>query len=311
MNQLTAGAKTIVNTCMRIKKGEEVLIITDEERHDITKAVSEVAKKKGAKVTQIVLYDEIRPVTAVNKVTEAALKKADVVLTIMDGIPHETPFRLAAIDHAVKGRARLGHMPGVERRMLIDGGLRADYNKVKKTADGLLKKLNGKKKLHVTAPGGTDLHIKLGSRKWHEDSGLYHKPGVWGNLPGGEIFIAPLENGVDGVLVVDGSTGFFGLPTHPITIQIQKGKIKAIACKDKAMQKRLADLIFKESDANACTVGELGIGTNNFAKLTGNLLEDEKVFGTAHIAFGDNQNMGGRNKSKIHIDMIFKKPEFE
>lgn len=311
MNELTAGAKAIVNTCMKVKKGEEVLIITDEERLEISKAVAGAAKEKKANVTQIVLTNEIRPVTSVNGAIAAALKKADVVLTIMDGIAEETPFRLQVIDFAIKHKTRLGHMPGVESRMLISGGLRADYNEVKRISGGLLAKMKNRKRLHVTAPGGTDLRIKLGNRKWIEDSGLYHKPGVWGNLPAGEIFIAPLENGVDGTLVVDGSTGFFGLPKHPIRIRIEKGRMKEIRCKDKAMQRRIRNLIFKESDANAQTVAELGIGTNTSAKLTGNLLEDEKVYGTAHIAFGDNQNMGGKNRSKIHIDMIFKNPKFE
>jgi leucyl aminopeptidase (aminopeptidase T) len=296
---------------MKIKDGEEVLIITDEERLGISKAVSEVAKKNGAKVSLIILTNEIRPVKELNAATAFAIKKADVVLTIMDGIAEETPFRLQVIDLAVKNKARLGHMPGVEERMLVEGGLRADYNQVKKISDSMLAKMKGKKELHVTAPGGTDLHINLGNRKWIEDSGLYHKKGVWGNLPAGEVFIAPLEDGVDGVLVVDGSTGFFGMPKHPIRIRIDKGRMKEIKCKDKQTENRIRNLIFKESDSNAQFVAELGIGTNNFAKLTGNLLEDEKVYGTAHIAFGDNQNMGGKNKSKIHIDMIFKKPKFE
>jgi len=311
MSNLTAGARTIVGTCMKIRKAEEVLIITDEGRLDIAGAVAKEAHRKGAKVSQIVLTENMRPVTTVDTLTAAALKKADVVLTIMDGIPKETPFRLSVMDLAKKSGARLGHMPGVEKRMLVNGGLRADYNKVKRTATSLLKKLEGKKELHVTAPGGTDLRIRLGNRKWSEDSGLYHKPGTHGNLPAGEIFISPLENGVDGTLVVDGSTGFFGMPKHPIWIRVERGKIKEIKCKDKRMQRRIADLIFKESDANAKTVAELGIGTNNFARITGNLLEDEKVYGTAHVAFGDNMNMGGKNSSKIHIDLIFKNPKFE
>lgn len=309
MNELNAGAKTILNTCMNLKKNEELLIITDEARLEIAKAISKVAYEKKAKVSVIVLTDDTRPVMSINKILSAALKNADVVLTVFEGIPEETTFRISVIDLAMKNKARLGHMPGVDKRMLIDGGLIADYNDVKRTSNSLLKKLKNRTELKITSPGGTDLHIKLGKRKWGEDTGLFHKPGVWGNLPGGEIFIAPLENGVNGRLVVDGSIGFFGMPKHPVDIQIEKGHIKSITCDDKEIEDALVDLIFKKSDYNAQIVGELGIGTNKFARLTGNLLEDEKVFDTAHIAFGDNINMGGKNKSKMHIDMIFKKPE--
>ncbi len=310
MNELSHGANTIVKTCMNIQKDEELLIITDEARLDISKAIAEVAYNNRIKVTQIVIPDEIRPVLAVNNVLSHALKQADVVLTVMDGIPEETPFRLDIMGLAKKYKARLGHMPGVDRRMLLDGALRADYNEVKKTSEELLKKFEGKKEIRITSPGGTNLHIKLGKRKWKEDIGLYHEPGSQGNLPAGEIFIAPLENGVNGRLVVDGSIGFFGLPKQPIDILIEKGRIKTINSEDKEIEKKLFEKIFVSSDNNARIVGELGIGTNNYAKLTGNLLEDEKVLGTAHLAFGDNINMGGKNKSKIHIDMIFKEPNF-
>lgn len=310
MNELVQGAKTIVKTCMNIQQNEELLIITDEDRLDISKAISNVAYNNNIKVTQIVIPDEIRPVLGVNNVISHALKHADVILTVMDAIPEETPFRIEIMGLAKKHNKRLGHMPGVERRMFLDGALQADYNEVKKTSEDLLKKFDTKKEIRITSPGGTDLHIKLGKRKWRKDIGLYHKPGAQGNLPAGEIFIAPLENGVNGRLVVDGSIGFFGLPKEPIDILIEKGKIKTITCEDKDIEKKLFEKIFVGSDDNARIVGELGIGTNNYAKLTGNLLEDEKVFGTAHLAFGDNINMGGKNKSKIHIDMIFKEPEF-
>lgn len=310
MNQLIQGAKTIVNTCMNIQKDEELLIITDEPRLDISRAISEVAYNNGIKVTQIVISDEIRPVLKISDVIFYSIKHADVILTPMEGIPEETAFRISIMETAKKFNRRLGHMPGVEQRMLYDGALRADYNVVKKTSEELLKQFEGKKEIKITSPGGTNLHIKLGKRKWRKDIGLYHEPGSQGNLPAGEIFIAPLENGVNGRLVVDGSIGFFGLPKEPIDIVIEKGKIKTITCEDKDIEKKLSEKIFVSSDDNAQIVGELGIGTNNYARLTGNLLEDEKVYGTAHIAFGDNIGMGGKNKCKNHIDMIFKDPEF-
>ena len=55
-------------------------------------------------------------------------------------------------------------------------------------------------------------------------------------------------------------------------------------------------------------MGELGIGTNPIARLIGNILEDEKVFGTVHIAFGSNATFGGLTQAGIHIDGIILKP---
>lgn len=310
MNQLKAGANIVVKTCMNLQKNEELLIITDEGRFEISKAISEAAAEIGANVTQIILTEKIRPVLMMNQVISGALKSSDVVLTPFESKPEETRFRLDIIEIATKNGARLGHMPGVDRSMLIEGALTADYHEVMLLSENLLEKFDKKNQLHITSPGGTDLTIKLEDRKWKKDVGLYHNPGEWGNLPAGEIFIAPLENGVNGKLVVDGSIGFFGVPKHTIEIEIVHGELEEILTKDVKIKEKLEKLIFNENDKNAKFVGELGIGTNKSARITGNLLEDEKVYGTAHLAFGDNIGMGGKNNSNIHIDMIFMNPEF-
>jgi len=55
-------------------------------------------------------------------------------------------------------------------------------------------------------------------------------------------------------------------------------------------------------------IAELGIGTNDQAKITGLILEDEKVMGTVHIALGDNMSMGGTVSVQSHLDGLIKKP---
>jgi leucyl aminopeptidase (aminopeptidase T) len=59
---------------------------------------------------------------------------------------------------------------------------------------------------------------------------------------------------------------------------------------------------------DARTVAEFGIGTNDKATLTGVILEDEKVMGTIHIAFGDNKSMGGSVRVASHLDGLVKRP---
>jgi leucyl aminopeptidase (aminopeptidase T) len=69
--------------------------------------------------------------------------------------------------------------------------------------------------------------------------------------------------------------------------------------------KRLLQLL---GDGNGSIIAEFGIGTNKKARLTGNVLEDEKVFGTVHIAFGSNKSFGGTNEAGVHIDCVIKDP---
>ena len=66
-------------------------------------------------------------------------------------------------------------------------------------------------------------------------------------------------------------------------------------------------------DEDSMVIGELGIGVNPGAVITGNMLEDEKTLGTAHLAFGNNEDFpgGGKNKSSIHRDYLFYRPTIE
>jgi len=119
-----------------------------------------------------------------------------------------------------------------------------------------------------------------------------------------------VENQAEGVLVVDGSIGDVGNVTAPLTITVKAGKITDLECRDANLKQRIEELI--SVDEEASTIGELGIGLNPGAKLSGNLLEDEKAYNTAHIAFGNNMDMpGGRNRSKTHRDFLFYKPTFD
>ena len=72
--------------------------------------------------------------------------------------------------------------------------------------------------------------------------------------------------------------------------------------------KELKQTLDNINNKNAFNIAELGIGTNPKAIITGNILEDEKVLGTAHIAFGKNSSFGGKVDVPIHIDGVFNKP---
>jgi len=90
-------------------------------------------------------------------------------------------------------------------------------------------------------------------------------------------------------------------------ISIKNGKIEKLESEDQNLVQKVKELT--NVDAEASVIREMGIGLNEGAKLTGNLLEDEKVFNTAHVAFGNNEEMaGGKNRSKTHRDFLFYQP---
>ena len=159
--------------------------------------------------------------------------------------------------------------------------------------------------MRVTTPGGTDCTFDVTGREWKLDDGVLDQPGAFGNLPAGEVFVAPLATGADGVCVIDRSIalGGEGLVDEPIRLTFGQGRIVAIEGGRSAEATRAA---IAEAGAGADVVAELGIGTNERARMTGSVITDEKVLGTAHVAFGDNASAsyGGDNRAAIHVDGV-------
>jgi leucyl aminopeptidase (aminopeptidase T) len=199
----------------------------------------------------------------------------------------------------------MAHCPGITEAMMTDGPLNVDYKKMREMAKKITKQLDNAESIHITTPAGTDIVLGVKGRAFGAEMEV--KPGMVSNLPCGEIYCAPEETKANGVLVIDGTVGNFGLPPTPLTIRVENGCVERFESKDQDLVKEAQDMT--NADKGARVIGELGIGINPAAKLVGNMLEDEKAFGTAHIAFGNNQDFpGGQNKSKTHVDFLFLKP---
>jgi leucyl aminopeptidase (aminopeptidase T) len=108
------------------------------------------------------------------------------------------------------------------------------------------------------------------------------------------------------VLVVDGSIGAVGTVVAPVRLELRGGRIASIACDDTKLLDEVRRLT--SIDDQASVIGELGIGINPQARIVGRMLEDEKAFRTAHVAFGNNDDFGGRNGSSTHLDFLFHRP---
>jgi leucyl aminopeptidase (aminopeptidase T) len=151
---------------------------------------------------------------------------------------------------------------------------------------------------------GRELRFSIAGRKGIPSTGIYREPGQSGNLPSGEAYIAPVEGTAEGKLWVDGSMVGIGLLREPLEITISAGKLnraEGIHAKDFLTSLGASEL--------ARNVAEFGIGTNRKARLTGIILEDEKIYGTVHVAFGDNSTFGGSVQAGIHLDGVILKPD--
>jgi len=228
------------------------------------------------------------------------MKKFDVVLCPTAKSLTHTDARRSA---SAKG-VRVATFPGITKEVMIRG-MNADYKKIAALTLKLKKRLEKTKIVHVTTAKGTDITMPIANRKIIPSKGLFHKKGEGGNLPTGEAFVAPIEGKTEGVFVADGSFAGVGILKNVIKVKVEKGLATEISGGKEA--EKLWKMISKFGDKGR-NIAEFGIGTNDKAKLSGMLLEDEKVLGTVHIALGDNKTMGGKVHVPLHLDGVIKQP---
>ena len=298
MDGLSRGARIAVKTCMGVKRGEKVLVVTDPPKLKIADALVEVARELGAKTTLMCMPVGKRHGEEPPEIVEQAMCAADVVLAPTTCSLTHTQARL----HASSAGARIATMPMITENMMSRGAMLADYRKVSRLTRKVAYLLSRASEVEVTALAGTDLRFGLKGRRAHLDTGIFHRPGDFGNLPAGEAFIAPIEGTAEGRVAVDGS--MVDTLHGRIEILIEKGIARKISG---GLAQELTKML-REAGPKARNLAEFGVGTNPKARLIGNVLEDEKVLGTCHIALGDNSTFGGRVRAGIHVDGIFLKP---
>ena len=304
-NEMVEGAKNALITVLSLKKGEDMLIIIDDSKADIGRAFEEGGKCLGATTRMYSLSKHERPIMEVPSDLSPLLKNRHVIINTFSSDSQETPFRVKLLYEEIQYKARVGHAPGITTSMMREGPMKVNYSEIVKSADCLMDRFKGVKSVHITAPAGTDITLELNNRGWQTD--LRIGEGDFGNLPAGEVWCAPVEDGANGKLVIDGSIGDLGQVSCPLTMIVENGRLIGLECDDKELIRQVNEL--SDIDDEARIIGELGIGLNPGARIVGIMLEDEKAGETAHIAFGNNIDMdGGRNDSKTHRDYLFYKP---
>ena len=301
LTKLDTASIIAISDCMGAKKNERVLVITDENKREIGYSLFENAKRLGHQSLLVEMKaGKINGEEPLESVAEL-MKKFDVVFVpTTKSITHTDARRNAS----AKG-VRVATFPGITKEIMIRG-MNADYNAISKRSIKLKKILEKGKQIKVTAPAGTDITFDIAGRTAIASKGLFQKKGESGNLPTGETFLAPVEGTANGVFVADGSFAGLGLMKNTkIKVEVKNGFATKITG-GKPAQKLNAML--DEVGRRARNIAEFGIGTNDSAKLSGVLLEDEKVMGTVHIALGNNVTMGGTFNVPIHVDGVIKKP---
>ena len=299
---LDRAVKTVVRQCMGIQPGEDVLVVCNPVTEEIGALMRIEAQGEGADATLAVISERESAAAEPPRPVAAAMAAADVVLApTIQSLSH-TAARKAASEAGV----RIGTLPGVTEEML-SRLMTGDLEEIRRRGWAVVTALNRASEVRITCAHGSDLRIGLEGRMGIVDAGELGNRGAFGNLPCGEGFIAPVEGTTEGTLVVDGSIAGVGLLETPVELTVREGHLADATGPEGG---KLMELLTVHGP-DGTNVAELGIGTNEEAILTGNILEDEKIFGTCHVAFGASAAIGGTVQVPVHLDCVVLEPTVE
>jgi len=297
---LMQGAQKAVKKCMGIKAGEVCLVVTDDKLSSLAGYFAQASRELRAETLMITMAPRSIHGEEPPAPIGGALLCTNCAFLITTASMTHTKARGLATEAGV----RIASMPGLTAEM-IRGPLNADYEDIVHLSEGLADILSQATQATLISEKGTHLTFDISGRQAIADSGMLQQPGKWGNLPAGESYIAPVEGKASGTLVIDGMMAGIGILKEPIMAIVREGRFVKISGGEEAIKLKN---ILSEADENAGSIAELGVGTNRQAELMGAILVDEKVFGTVHVAIGNNAFMGGAQHSKIHLDGVVLKP---
>ena len=327
LDQNIATFWAVLKTCIKIKKDEKILIITDygNTNHNLSyllaKGYQKALEKKGFMV-EFLVQDIKKGFMHVDSHVRQALdllpENNVIIVSVSNKLGRfgeRRSFRQFAREKGHRFLSASGLKDARNSQFpLFMEAMRINYHRMQKRGKAIKKLWDKGKELRITSELGTDLKVDITEMEAISNAGEYDSVGKGGNLPAGEVYLAPRGmKGVSGKVVLDGSIRHESgskLLSSPLTMYIESGAIVKMEGEDAALMEET----FATFEARAKfpervrLIGEIGFGINSGAVLMGLALMDEKVAGTAHIGIGSNAWFGGAIKTIFHGDQTFKNP---
>jgi leucyl aminopeptidase (aminopeptidase T) len=300
VSDLDRAVETVVHRCLGIQPGEQVLVVTDTVKRSVGEALRDGAAAAGAEAVLMVMDPREVDGQEPPDVVAAALAGASVFLAPTAASLSHTRAR----KRASEGGARGATLPSVTEDILARL-MACDFETLQRRSRAVSELLTNAEEAHFTCTSGSDMRFDLRGREGIPDDGELTEPGIFGNLPCGEGFIAPA--GGEGTFRVT-SLAKIGLATGPLPrLTVKDGRL--VDATEREGEELMA--LLTGAGELGTNLAELGIGTNERAGITGNILEDEKVLGTVHIAFGASAGIGGTVSVPVHLDVLVVDPTLD
>lgn len=297
---LIDAARIALEQCLALRHNEQLLVVCDEPCYEVGDALLVAGEQLCDEAIMVRITPRQQHAEEPPRQVAEWFKQFDVaVMPTSKSLSHTNARR-----EACEAGVRIATLPGITTEMFART-MRTDWEALGRETRAYADALNAASTIHIRSDAGTDLSFERGDRTVKADDGRYTERGAFGNLPAGEAFMAPMEGTANGTLVVDGSFPLVGLLEQPLVLHVKDGRVTAVDAHPCAPE---LERIFDELGDNARNIAELGVGTLDTATLSGNVLEDEKVKGTIHIAIGDNASMGGTVHVPVHLDGVVRSP---
>jgi leucyl aminopeptidase (aminopeptidase T) len=297
---LSKAVETVVRQCLAVKPGEQVLVVTDTEKQPIGEALRAGAAAAGGEAVLMVMDPREVDGQDPPDLVAAAFVNADVFL----GPTRRSLSHTRARKRASESGARGATLPNITEDILARL-MACDFPTLQRRSAALAELLTASDSAHFTCPNGSDMRFDLNGRSGIADDGDLTAPGSFGNLPCGEGFIAPA--GGEGTFYATTIASIGKVAGALPRLTVAGGRLTDAT---EAEGERLMELLTGAGDQGT-NLAELGIGTNEQATISGNILEDEKVLGTLHVAFGASAAIGGTVSVPVHLDVVVVEPTLD
>ncbi|MCS7109495.1 MAG: hypothetical protein NZ903_01730 [Candidatus Micrarchaeota archaeon] len=290
--EIQGAALQLLIKNVQLKEGETILLITDRKSCPIFTSLSAAANQLGGKLIEAFISSDRQHSSPMPSIRDLCIN-SDVIIGVTDKSISHSP----EVSEARKSGARVVSMPGITPELFVKG-VSSDPAVIKRINLKLEKKLGSAKEIKVFSPSGTNAQIKIQDSNFDfSDNGDASQPGSLINVPYGEVY--SFISTCSGKIVIDRWQNLIKQNENAI-IELEEGKI--IRWNNPASKYVMNQLNAGECGLFVC---EFGIGTNPYIRNPiGITLNDEKIFGSAHFAFGG----GGKRKCGIHEDFVVLAP---
>ncbi len=303
-----AGFDNLLDRCLAVRHGEQVVLLTDEGTDDeVVAGLEEGITRRGATPVLARMPLPVLPGSEPPSAVAAMMLEAGAVIELTSLFIGSSLARQRATGAGVRYLA----MPGVRLDTFReDGPLTVDFDAIRADAERVGAAWGGAERFRLSTPGGTDLSGSVAGRPGRVLHGLAREDGAYMAPPDIEAGTAPVEGTTSGVVVVDADLLFMGsgpLP-EPVVIHIDGGEMVGL---EGAEAGRLEEMLARCDDERMTNVAEVSMAFNPAGRVCGVAMETESSRGTAHIALGNSIAYGGVVDAVAHLDCVMRDATLE